>query len=79
MPRKESDVTKRAPAPSATPKRDRRAPARQQPLERVSDEQIRLRAYLLYLQRNAAPGDPVADWLRAEHELVAETASHKRA
>jgi hypothetical protein len=34
-------------------------------------EQIELRAYELYLQRNGAPGDPLADWVRAEHEVLA--------
>ncbi len=32
-------------------------------------EQIRQRAYEIYLARNCAPGDPVADWLQAEQEL----------
>jgi len=31
--------------------------------------EVRRRAYLIYLDRNGAPGDPVADWLRAESEL----------
>ncbi len=31
--------------------------------------QIALRAYHIYLARNGAPGDPHADWLRAEREL----------
>ena len=33
------------------------------------DEQIRLRAYELYLERGAQPNDDLADWLRAEREL----------
>jgi hypothetical protein len=33
----------------------------------LSDEQIRIRAYEIYLRRGA--GDPVADWLEAEAEL----------
>ena len=32
-------------------------------------EQISLRAYEIYLERNGAPGDPHSDWLRAEAEL----------
>jgi hypothetical protein len=32
-------------------------------------EQIRDRAYEIYLARGATPGDPTADWLQAEHEL----------
>ena len=42
----------------------------------VSEEQIRERAYQLYLARGGAPGDPVQDWLRAERELLDE---HTRA
>ena len=33
------------------------------------DEQIRLRAYELYIQRGAQPNDDLGDWLRAEREL----------
>ncbi|HMD43266.1 MAG TPA: DUF2934 domain-containing protein [Candidatus Acidoferrum sp.] len=35
-------------------------------------EEIALRAYHIYLERKGAPGDPHADWLRAERELLAE-------
>jgi hypothetical protein len=35
-----------------------------------TQEQIALRAYHIYLERNGAPGDPHADWLRAEGELL---------
>jgi hypothetical protein len=34
-----------------------------------SDQQIRERAYFIYLNRGGAPGDPMADWLQAEREL----------
>jgi len=34
-------------------------------------EEISLRAYQIYLERNGAPGDPHSDWLRAEAELSA--------
>jgi len=37
-------------------------------------EEIALRAYHIFLRRNGAPGDPHADWLLAEHELVSEKA-----
>jgi len=37
-----------------------------------SQEDIALRAYQIYLERNGAPGDPHADWLRAEAELIAK-------
>ena len=33
------------------------------------DEEIRRRAYEIYLQRNGAPGDPHMDWLVAEREV----------
>ena len=36
-----------------------------------SPEEIALRAYHIYLERDGAPGNPHADWLRAEAELVA--------
>jgi len=32
-------------------------------------EQIRQRAYEIYLSRGEEPGDPLQDWLRAEREL----------
>jgi hypothetical protein len=34
-------------------------------------EEISLRAYQIYLERNGEPGDPHSDWLRAEAELAA--------
>ena len=37
-----------------------------------SQEEIALHAYHIYLERNGAPGDPHADWLRAEAELIAK-------
>lgn len=33
------------------------------------EEQIRNRAYELYLARNGGPGSALEDWLRAEAEL----------
>jgi len=38
------------------------------------DEEIRRRAYELYLQRNGAPGDQNKDWLIAEREVRARFA-----
>ena len=32
-------------------------------------EEIRLRAYEIYLERGSHPGNELDDWLRAEHEL----------
>lgn len=39
------------------------------------DEEIRRRAYELYLERNGAPGDPAMDWLTAEREVRSRYAS----
>jgi glycosyltransferase involved in cell wall biosynthesis len=39
---------------------------------RPTEEEIRQRAYAIYLARNGAPGEPMADWLQAESELQAE-------
>ena len=35
----------------------------------VSEEQIRSRAYEIYVGRKGKPGDPFQDWLQAEREL----------
>jgi hypothetical protein len=35
----------------------------------VTEDQIRQRAYEIFLARGAAPGQDVQDWLRAEREL----------
>ena len=79
---KSSDSSKRkAAAPAAKrPRRPRAAvtseesihhnAASEQSSVRPSDEQIRVRAYFLSLQREADPNDPVGDWLRAERELI---------
>jgi Protein of unknown function (DUF2934) len=34
-----------------------------------SQEEIKRRAYEIYLERNGLPGDELDDWLRAEREL----------
>lgn len=34
------------------------------------EDAIRLRAYELYVERGAIPGDEVRDWLKAERELL---------
>jgi len=39
------------------------------------DEEIRRRAYELYLQRNGSNGDPVGDWFVAEREVRARHAT----
>ena len=42
------------------------------PEPRPTRQQIRERAYLLYLGRGDGPGDAVSDWLRAEKQLRRE-------
>ena len=36
-------------------------------------QKIAQRAYEIYLERNGAPGNPLEDWVRAEHEILQET------
>ena len=44
-------------------------PARETLRREVTDEEIRRRAYEIYLNRGAAPGFELDDWLQAEREL----------
>ena len=53
--------TKETPAPKA-----KNAPKKSKPTQ----DQIAARAYEIYLERGATPGDPMEDWLRAERELA---------
>jgi hypothetical protein len=54
--------TKEAPAPKA-----KKATA----ISKPTQDNIAARAYQIYLERGATPGDPMQDWLRAERELSA--------
>jgi hypothetical protein len=38
----------------------------------VTEDDIRLRAYELYIERGGIPGDKVSDWLQTERELLAD-------
>ena len=38
--------------------------------DRPSEEQIRSRAYEIYLKRGGQPGNETDDWLQAEYELI---------
>lgn len=38
-------------------------------------QQIEVRAYEIYLERNGAPGNPTEDWVRAEREVLAGAAA----
>jgi hypothetical protein len=49
----------------ATPKVEPKQPT-------ITEDDVRLRAYELYLQRGGIPGDEVSDWLQAERELLAD-------
>jgi hypothetical protein len=63
-------MTPRKTTTTSRPRTRRAAPPA--PLEQPGFDQIRERAYQLFVERGGAPGDPVADWLRAESELIAE-------
>ncbi len=54
----------RTPVP-ATQKVDLKRPS-------ITEDDVRLRAYEIYLKRGEDPGDDVGDWLQAERELQAE-------
>lgn len=46
-------------------------PSEPPPSERPSlEDEIRLRAYYRYLEREGEPGDPVSDWLEAEGDVI---------
>ena len=42
-----------------------------------TQEEIQLRAYQIYLERNGAPGNPFDDWTQAERELTAAKPAKK--
>jgi hypothetical protein len=89
-----SGSTKRGGAPieiASTPRRARRrtpmAPTQkkrsrvavdQPTTKNPTNENIRVRAYYLYLQRDERSNDPLNDWLRAEQELKASTIERPR-
>ena len=41
----------------------------------ITEEQIRNRAYQIFLRRTGAPGDQFGDWVLAERELINEIGS----
>ncbi len=43
--------------------------AKETPRREVTDEEVRHRAYEIYLDRGGAPGFELDDWLQAEREL----------
>jgi len=44
-------------------------PIKQAPAHEPGEEEIRRRAYEIYLARGGAPGHEIEDWLQAESEL----------
>jgi hypothetical protein len=42
----------------------------------VGDEEIRLRAYQIFLNRGGEHGHDLEDWLHAEREIAARAARH---
>lgn len=52
------------------------APAAEEPKQvmrrELTTEQIRNRAYEIYISRGDAPGDELQDWLAAERELLSK-------
>ncbi len=65
---KKSKSTKRPAGKSSTGGRQANA-TRDTPAAAPTIEEIRSRAYELYLQRGSAADEPMADWLQAEREL----------
>jgi hypothetical protein len=62
--------TERARLPPRPKIRTRASPAIRRRCQSAPTEQdIRIRAYYLSLERGLAKGNPIDDWLRAEHEL----------
>jgi hypothetical protein len=45
-------------------------PEREQILQSTREQEIRNRAYEIYLQRGAQPGYEMQDWLQAEREYL---------
>jgi len=62
-PRKSATKTAKAPKAPKTPS-----------AVRPDDDMIRVRAYEIYVERGYQ-GDPLEDWLRAERELIEQTAN----
>jgi hypothetical protein len=44
-------------------------PTKQAPQQEPTEEEIRQRAYKIYMARGSAPGHEVEDWLEAERKL----------
>jgi hypothetical protein len=64
-------MAKKSASETAAPKSHKSPKAKLAP----AHDEIALRAYHIYLQRQGAPGNPFDDWKQAEHELLAEAAA----
>ncbi len=61
------------------PRKKSAGAAAQRPLQtKPAEEQIRKRAYELYLARNGGAGSELDDWLKAEQELVSPAKPSRR-
>jgi hypothetical protein len=43
-----------------------------------TQEEIALRAYLIYLKRGGAPGNALEDWIQAERQLAGDNGKPRR-
>jgi hypothetical protein len=55
---------------STEPMQTETAQEREGLLDQTREQEIRNRAYEIYLQRGEQPGDELGDWLQAEGELT---------
>lgn len=64
-------LTRQPTTPGSRPETAPTAATAPRPEARTTEEQVRQRAYQLFLsrQREGVPGDPITDWVRAEQEL----------
>ena len=52
--------------------------AEEDPVQPASEEEIRIRAHQIFLERGVEPGDELSDWLQAERELRKRLASRSQ-
>ena len=74
MPRKKPDADVPGVLTTTTTKIRKSSASKSAPTQ----EQIQLRAYEIYLERDGAPGNPLEDWIRAERELREKTPKNGR-
>jgi DUF2934 family protein len=69
-----SFMPKKAAATTTTPKPSKSRAAK---TAAATHDEIALRAYHIFLERDGAPGNPYEDWTRAERELLEESSKPK--